>query len=91
MSQSQKKRRRWSAEDKLRIVLAGLEPEVEVSELCRREGINPTQYYGWRKTLLSGTSRVFHDQQQKPSRREEWLASDLSRLNKNRKFRPPEV
>ena len=69
MSQSQKKRRRWSAQDKLRIVLAGLEPEVEVSELCRREGIKPTQYYGWRKTLLSGASRVFNDQQQEPSRK----------------------
>ena len=80
MSRNQKKRRRWLAEDKLRIVLAGLEPGVEVSELCRREGINPTQYYGWRKTLLSGASRVFNDQQQKPSRKEERLESDLSRM-----------
>ena len=37
MSERKKKRRRWSAADKLRIVLAGLEPDVEVSELCRRE------------------------------------------------------
>ena len=44
-----KKRRRWSAEDKLRIVLSGMDPGVEVSELCRREGINPTQYYGGRR------------------------------------------
>ncbi len=43
------KRRKWSEADKLRIVLAGMQPGVEVSELCRREGINPTQYYGWKK------------------------------------------
>src|SRR6516162_4117417 len=43
------KRRKWSAADKLRIVLAGMQPNVEVSELGRREGINPTQYYGWKK------------------------------------------
>jgi len=31
-----KKRKRWSAEEKLRIVLAGLEGDIEVSELCHR-------------------------------------------------------
>jgi len=34
-----KKRRQWSAADKMRIVLAGLEAGTEVSELCRVEGI----------------------------------------------------
>ncbi len=33
------KRRRWTASEKLRIVLAGMESGVEVSELCRREGV----------------------------------------------------
>jgi hypothetical protein len=42
-----RKRKKWSAAEKLRIVLAGMQPNVEVSEPCRREGINPTQYYGW--------------------------------------------
>jgi transposase len=79
VSQSKKKRRRWQAEDKLRIVLAGMEPGVEISELCRREGINPTQYYAWKKTLMSSAARVFNDQAQKPSKKEERLESDLSR------------
>jgi len=39
------KRRRWTAAEKLRIVLAGMQPGVEVSELCRREGLHPTLYY----------------------------------------------
>ena len=47
-----KKRKRWTAEDKLRIVLAGVESGTEISELCRREGINSTPYYAWKKTLL---------------------------------------
>ncbi len=80
MNQRKKKRRRWLAADKLRIVLAGLEADVEVSELCRREGLNPTQYYAWKKTLLSGESRLFNDQQQKPSKKEERMESDLSRM-----------
>ena len=44
-----KKRRRWTASEQLRVVLSGLDGSVEVSELCRREGINTTQYYRWKK------------------------------------------
>jgi transposase-like protein len=32
---------------------------VEISELCRREGIHPTQFYGWKKQLLGAASKVF--------------------------------
>jgi transposase len=53
------KRRKWKATDKLRIVLAGMQAGVEVSELCRREGVNPTMYYGWKKKLLSSAGRIF--------------------------------
>ena len=60
MSEKQK-RRRWTASEKLRVVLAGLDGSVEVSELCRREGINPTQYYGWKKQLVSSAAQVFAD------------------------------
>jgi transposase len=52
-------RRAWSASEKMRIVLLGMEPGVEVSELCRREGINPTQYYSWKKQLMDGAEAVF--------------------------------
>jgi transposase len=73
-------RRRWSAADKLRIVLAGMQPNVEVSELCRREGINPTQYYGWKKQLLAAATRVFDEPATRPSVREERQATELRRL-----------
>jgi len=58
MSQS-KKRRQWSAADKMRIVLAGMEAGTEISELCRVEGISPTQYYSWKKQLVGGAEAVF--------------------------------
>jgi len=45
-------RRKFSAEEKIRIVLAGLRGEETVSELCRREGIAPTVYYKWSKSFL---------------------------------------
>lgn len=53
------KRRTFSAREKLRIVLSGLDSGVEVSELCRREGISPTQYYTWKKQLTGGAEAVF--------------------------------
>lgn len=74
------KRRRWTAAEKLRIVLTGLEGSVEISELCRREGINPTQYYGWKKQLVGGAAKVFENgQESKPSVREQRLETELRR------------
>ena len=42
---SQSKRRTWTAAEKLRIVLLGMQANVDVAELCRREGISPGQLY----------------------------------------------
>lgn len=72
-------RRRWSAEEKLRIVLAGLSGDIEVSELCRREGINPTQYYGWRKQLMGAAGRVFSPESDKPTAKQRRLETELTR------------
>ena len=57
-------RRRFSAEEKIRIVLEGLRGEVSVSELCRREGINANLYYRWSKDFLeAGKKRLAGDTQ----------------------------
>ena len=42
-------RKQYSAEEKIRIVLEGLRGEENISELCRREGIAASMYYGWSK------------------------------------------
>ena len=73
------KRKRWSAAEKLRIVLLGMEPGMEVSDVCRREGLNPTMYYQWKRTLLGAAERVFNKKEGKPSAREQRLSSDLIR------------
>ena len=74
------KRRRWTAAEKLRIVLAGMQAGVEVSELCRREGINPTLYYGWKKKLLSSAGKVFDDQDGRRGAQEERKEAELRRF-----------
>jgi transposase-like protein len=50
-------RRHFSAEDKIRIVLEGLRGEDSIAELCRREGIASSQYYGWSKEFLEAGKR----------------------------------
>ena len=74
------KRRTWSAAEKLRIVLAGMEPDVEVSDLCRREGLNPVQFYAWRKQLPGSATRVFEDERGRPGARDQRREAENQRL-----------
>ena len=50
-------RRRFSAEEKIRIVLDGLRGEHSIAELCRREGIAESLYYSWSKEFLEAGKR----------------------------------
>ena len=50
-------RKHFSAEDKIRIVLDGLRGEDSIAELCRREGIAQSMYYGWSKEFLEAGKR----------------------------------
>ena len=50
-------RRKFTAEEKIRIVLEGLRGEESITDLCRREGIHPTMYYKWSKAFLEGGKR----------------------------------
>lgn len=55
-------RRHFSAEDKIRIVIAGLRGEDSISELCRKEGIHQNLYYRWSKDFLeAGKKRLAGD------------------------------
>ena len=52
-----KTRQTYSAEEKIRIVLAGLRGEESISALCRREGISESLYYSWSKEFLEAGKR----------------------------------
>ncbi len=55
-------RRHFSAEEKIRVVLEGLRGEDGIAELCRREGIASSMYYGWSKEFLeAGKKRLADD------------------------------
>ncbi len=52
-------RRKYTPEEKIRIVLEGFRREATVSDLCRREGINPANYYSWTKEFMeAGKERL---------------------------------
>jgi len=50
-------RKKYSAEEKIRIVIEGLRGESTIAELCRKEGINANLYYNWSKDFLEAGKR----------------------------------
>lgn len=74
-----KTRRRYSTEERIRIVLEGLKGEESIAELCRREGLSPNLYYNWGKELLeAGKRRLMGDTKREATSGE---VTDLRREN----------
>ncbi len=54
--------RRFTAEEKIRIVLEGFRKELPITDICRREGISPSIYYSWLKQFMeAGKERLKGD------------------------------
>jgi transposase len=55
-------RRKFTAEEKIRIVLEGFRRDTPIRDLCRREGIKPGTYYAWLKDFMeAGKERLTRD------------------------------
>ena len=64
-------RRKYTPEEKIRIVLEGFRREVAVSDLCRREGIRPGTFYVWTKEFMeAGKERLTRDSIRDATRQE---------------------
>ena len=64
-------RRKYTPEEKIRIVLEGFRREVTVNDLCRREGIKPHSYYAWTKEFMeAGKERLVRDSVRDATRQE---------------------
>ena len=46
--------RRWTAEEKIQIVLESLNTSIGVVELCRKYAVNPTVFYAWKEKFIEG-------------------------------------
>ena len=54
--------KRYTSEEKIRIVLEGFRKEIPVSDLCRREGLKASIYYKWLKDFMeAGKARLRGD------------------------------
>ena len=72
-------RRKYTPEEKIRIVLEGFRREVTVNDLCRREGVKPHSYYSWTKEFMeAGRERLSRDTVRDATRQE---IQDLKREN----------
>ena len=57
-----KTRRKYTSEEKIRIVLEGLHGESSIADVCHKKGIHPTLCYKWSKTFLeAGKKRLTGD------------------------------
>ena len=64
-------RRKYSPEEKIRIVLEGFRREVTVSDLCRREWVKPGAFYAWTKDFMeAGKERLTRDMLRDATRQE---------------------
>ena len=64
-------RRRYTPEEKVRIVLEGFRREVAVRDICRREGIKPGAFYAWTKDFMeAGKERLTRDAVRDATRQE---------------------
>jgi transposase len=67
----QSTRRRYSPDEKIRIVMEGIRGDEPVSALCRREGISANIYYKWLKDFMeAGKNRLKGDETRHATRGE---------------------
>lgn len=84
-----KTRRKFSSEEKIRIILEGLKGEESIATICRREGIASTLYYKWSKAFLeAGKRRLQGDTVREASSNE---VTDLRKENEQLKQLVAEV
>jgi transposase len=76
------KRRRWTAEEKLNIIEEARQTSQTISEVCRRHGIAPGQFYGWEKQARNGALIALRAKRagRKRANRETELETEVTRL-----------
>jgi transposase len=66
-----KTRRRFTSDEKIRIVLEGLKGEESIAAICRKEGISPNLYYTWSKSFLEAGKKCLSGDTQREATSDE--------------------
>lgn len=72
------KRRQWTSQQKLQVILEGLSGQIEISKLCSKYQIAQTQYYQWRDQLLKFGHQAFETKN--VTKKEQHLESEVRKL-----------
>ena len=72
------KKRKWTSQEKLRVVLEGLSGQIEISKLCGKYQIASTQYYQWRDQLLKYGAQAFETKN--ITKKEQHLEQEVKKL-----------
>ena len=59
---SKRARRRYSPEEKAKILRLHLLEQVPISEICEKQGIHPTMFYRWQKALFENAAAALEGQ-----------------------------
>jgi len=71
-------RRKYSAQEKMEIVLTGLSSPNGIAEICRRYGISTVQFYQWKDRIIKSAPEIFKRKSGKSNAREEAFKEKLS-------------
>ena len=79
---STRQRRRWSAEEKLRILEEARQTDQTVSAVCRHYQIAPSQFYAWEKQARQGALESLGNSQRGRRRADpsQQLPAEIERL-----------
>lgn len=72
------KKRNWSNQQKMQIVLEGIKGNTPIGELCAKYEILQSQYYKWRDLLLSGADKIFVPD---PEKEKDRMRKKIDKLN----------
>lgn len=74
------KKRKWTSQQKLQIILEGLKNQIPISEICNKYEITQSLYYKWRDLLLNGADKIFITDLDKEKDR---MRQKIARLNQH--------
>jgi transposase-like protein len=74
------KRRQWTNQQKLQVILEGVKGDLPIGELCNKYEITQGQYYKWRDQLLNAADKVFIPD---PDKEKERMRKKINTLNQH--------
>jgi len=74
------KKRNWTNQEKLQIVLEGIKSTVPLAEICNKYEVSQSQFYRWRDLLLNGANKVFVPD---PDKEKERMRKKINKLTQH--------